>query len=106
MSMLLLVWGLVQHTAHYVMKMKKPWPHGLLPAGGILSENITINSCQDFLKFIRNPLLVTNAPKYDKSLTLHPSIQFVVTIECIWNLRNQVIHSDMKVNIIATVKTL
>jgi uncharacterized protein with HEPN domain len=40
------------------------------------------------------------------TLLKQTSIQFAITIDCIWSLRNRVIHDDYKVSILTIIKTL
>ena len=40
------------------------------------------------------------------TLLKQTSIQFAITIDCIWSLRNCVIHDDCKVSILTIIKTL
>ena len=41
-----------------------------------------------------------------KMLKEQTTIQFAITLDVIWNLRNQVIHGDHKINLMATIKLL
>ena len=42
----------------------------------------------------------------DKVLTTHTAIQFAITLDGIWSLRNQLLHCNHKINIPFTVKVL
>ena len=41
-----------------------------------------------------------------QELQTQTSIQFALTLECIWKLRNQVVHNGAQINILTTVKAL
>ena len=53
-----------------------------------------------------DPLKSTDAPLEDKDLKLHTIVQFAATFDCVWNLRNQVVHKDHQINIVKTIQAL
>jgi hypothetical protein len=44
--------------------------------------------------------------EYKTVTSIQTSIHFAVTLDCMWSLRNQVIHQDHQINILTTIKTL
>ena len=73
----------------------------------IRSDLITLNSCQEIAKLICEPPMVADIVHSTlKDLTVQTSIQFALTLDSIWNLRNKVFHNGIQINIISTVKAL
>ena len=70
------------------------------------SDLLTFNSYQDIAKFICEPPIAANTSPSDKELCVQTSIQFALTLDCIWNLRNQVLHNNSQVNILNIVRSL
>ena len=70
------------------------------------SDLISLSTCKDFIKFVCEPPISTPATMGVNILNASTSIQFALTLDCIWNLRNKVSYSDHKINILSTVKAL
>jgi ribonuclease HI len=70
------------------------------------SDLISLSTCKDFIKFVCEPPISTPASMVVNILNTSTSIQFALTLDCIWNLRNKVSYSDHKINILSTVKAL
>ena len=73
----------------------------------IHSSRLSLASCQDILKLICEPPIFTAAESSKaKDILLQTSIQFAITLDCIWNLRNQVVFEDLQVNLLVQIKNL
>ena len=72
----------------------------------IHSCHFNILNSKDILKFICDPPIIATANAEPKSLREQTSIQFATTLECIWNLRNQVVHHNHEFNIMVIIKQL
>jgi ribonuclease HI len=73
----------------------------------IHSSRLSLASCQDILKLICEPPIFTAAESSKaKDILLQTSIQFAITLDCIWNLRNQVVFKDLQVNLLVQIKNL
>jgi hypothetical protein len=70
------------------------------------SDLISLSTCKDFIKFVCEPPISTPASMGVNILNTFTSIQFALTLDCIWNLRNKVSYSDHKINILSIVKAL
>ena len=84
--------------------MIKPIWFGL--SWGIHPDLILTYTNFDFLNLVINPPLFQNLSLDPKTLKAQSSFHISLTLECIWNIRNQVFHNDTKVNIIAEVKKI
>ena len=72
----------------------------------LTSDLISLSTCKDFIKFVCEPPISTPASMGENFLNASTFIQFALTLDCIWNLRNKVSYSDHKINILSTVKAL
>uniref|UniRef100_A0A2N9G2U3 CCHC-type domain-containing protein n=1 Tax=Fagus sylvatica TaxID=28930 RepID=A0A2N9G2U3_FAGSY len=84
-----------------------------LSPSGCFSVKSAISSCLaptssslEFLELVINPPICTDPRITPKSLRAQTSIQFALTLESIWLLRNQVVHNDGKLNHLAIVENL
>uniref|UniRef100_A0A2N9HS21 Reverse transcriptase zinc-binding domain-containing protein n=1 Tax=Fagus sylvatica TaxID=28930 RepID=A0A2N9HS21_FAGSY len=75
----------------------------LCPLCGLEEE---IYNNLDLLNFVINPPLCPGTLEKTKNLKDQTSIQLAVTLEFIWNLRNQVVHNEFKINYLAVVKNI
>jgi hypothetical protein len=73
---------------------------------GIHPNSFTASSSLEFLELVINPPICTDPRITPKSLRAQTSIQFALTLESIWLLRNQVVHNDGKLNHLAIVENL
>lgn len=60
----------------------------------------------DFVNLVVNPSVCLSSPSENPLLQAQTCIQIALTLECIWNLRNQVAYNESKVNILAFIKNL
>ena len=72
----------------------------------VYSNHLTFSSCKDIINIICDPSLPSGMSMDGKMLKEQTAIQFAITLDVIWNLRNQVIHNDHKINLMATIKLL
>ena len=49
---------------------------------------------------------LSSAPSSDRDLKELSSLQFALTLEAIWNMRNKVVHGGGQINLIAIIKSL
>jgi ribonuclease HI len=73
---------------------------------GLHSDNIPAANHQELLNFVVNPPLCPGVSVQQKTLKAQTSIQLALTLESIWNLRNQVVHNNAQVNHLVIVKNL
>jgi hypothetical protein len=73
---------------------------------GLRPDLIPVYNNLDLLNFVINPPLCPGTLEKTKNLKDQTSIQLVVTLEFIWNLRNQVVHNEFKINYLAVVKNI
>ena len=73
---------------------------------GLRPDLIPVYSNLDLLNFVINPPLCPGTLEKTKNLKDQTSIQLAVTLEFFWNLRNQVVHNEFKINYLATVKNI
>lgn len=72
----------------------------------IHSHCISIPTCMDIIRFICEPHINPTSPSLSIELSKYSAIQFAITLDCIWNIRNQVVHNDYKINLLAQIKNL
>ena len=70
------------------------------------SNHLTLASCKVIIRIICDPSIPSGMSLDGKVLKEQTAIQFAITLDVIWNLRNQVIHGDHKIKIIATINML
>jgi hypothetical protein len=79
---------------------------GLGNSWAVYSNHLAFSSCKDIINIICDPSLPSGMSMDGKMLKEQTTIQFAITLDAIWNLRNQVIHGDHKINLMATIKLL
>ena len=70
------------------------------------SNHLTLASYKVIIRIICDPSIPSGMSLDGKVLKEQTAIQFAITLDVIWNLRNQVIHGDHKIKIIATINML
>uniref|UniRef100_A0A2N9EEZ1 Reverse transcriptase domain-containing protein n=1 Tax=Fagus sylvatica TaxID=28930 RepID=A0A2N9EEZ1_FAGSY len=70
------------------------------------ANHFTVNSNLDIIKLLCDPSLPTNTAVPSRDIIDQTTIQFVTTLNCIWNLRNHVVHKDHNFNILVVIKNL
>ena len=62
---------------------------------------------EDIINLVINPPIYTHATgSAEEKIKVHTSIQIALTLETIWNFRNQVVHNDAKLDLYTTIKAL
>uniref|UniRef100_A0A2N9FGJ6 CCHC-type domain-containing protein n=1 Tax=Fagus sylvatica TaxID=28930 RepID=A0A2N9FGJ6_FAGSY len=92
------------HTSSLNVRQVQPIWFGM--NWGIHPNSFTASSSLEFLELVINPPICTDPRITPKSLRAQTSIQFALTLESIWLLRNQVVHNDGKLNHLAIVENL
>ena len=62
-----------------------------------------MNSSVDIVELVTNQPILSSDPLNKKTLLIQSSIQSALTLECIWNLRNQVEHKVVKIGILRRI---
>jgi ribonuclease HI len=66
-----------------------------------------VANTEDIINLVINPPIYTHATGSAKEkIKVHTSIQIALTLETIWNFRNQVVHNDAKLDLYTTIKAL
>ena len=74
---------------------------------GLHSDWTNVANNEDIINLVINPPIHIHATGSAKEkIKVHASIQIALTLETIWNFRNQVVHNDAKPNILTTIKAL
>jgi hypothetical protein len=69
-------------------------------------DSFTASTGLELLDLVINPPICTDLRINLKTIRAQNSIQFALTLENIWIVRNQVVHNDLKINHLAIVKNL
>uniref|UniRef100_A0A2N9IU76 RNase H type-1 domain-containing protein n=1 Tax=Fagus sylvatica TaxID=28930 RepID=A0A2N9IU76_FAGSY len=72
----------------------------------LYSERLPLVSGADFLKFVINPPISLACSLDLKLIKEQTTIHLALTLECIWNLRNQAMHNAQKINLLAVLTNL
>ena len=73
----------------------------------IRTGSLNINSSDEIVEFILNPPIPNFLLAHgDEDIATQCSIQLVLTLETIWNLRNQVTHNTAQVNLLSSINCL
>ena len=72
----------------------------------LYSERLPLVSGADFLKFVINPPISLACSLDLKLIKAQTTIHLALTLKCIWNLRNQVVHNAQKINLLAVLTNL
>jgi hypothetical protein len=73
---------------------------------GLHPDRIPATNNQELLRFVINPPLCSGLTENLKTLKVQTSIQLALTLENIWNLRNQVVFNAAIINHLVVVKNL
>ncbi len=73
---------------------------------GIRSEHIPVRTNSDFVNLVVKPSLCQNHSIDTPIVSAQTSIHVALILECIWNLRNQVMHNNSTVHIEVVVSNL
>ena len=74
---------------------------------GLHSDWTNVANNEDIINLVINPPIHIHATESaEEKIKVHTSIQIALTLETIWNFRNQVVHNDAKPNILTTIKAL
>ena len=69
-------------------------------------ERLPLVNGADFLKFVINPPISLDCSLDLKLIKAQTTIHLALTLECIWNLRNQAVHNAQKINLLAVLSNL
>ncbi len=73
---------------------------------GLHSNAFSTNNYEELIQMIIDPPIIKSDGISDKTLKEQSSTQLALTLDCIWQLRNQAIHSDKPINIHLIIKSL
>ena len=73
---------------------------------GLRAELLLVHSDFDVVKLIVNPPVSPSSPCFNNQFVVHASAQIALTLEAIWNFRNQQVHQMKPINPIVVLKAL
>jgi hypothetical protein len=92
--------------SHLFLQCKVVRPLWFGSCWGIRSELIPTSTNADFVKLVVKPPICQTSIRDAALMCAQTSIHFALLLECIWNLRNQVLHNNSPVHIESVVRHL
>ncbi len=73
---------------------------------GVHPDILNVHRCEDVVKLLTEPPMNAQGPIDLKNLKTHAAILMACTLDCIWCLRNKVVHGTTPINLPLIVKDL
>ena len=73
---------------------------------GLHSDALLVSNHEDLAQVVINPPITMSASCDEKAFKEQVSVKVALTLDSIWQMRNQAVHSDNKLNIQASIKVL